>query len=130
MLPNGLPQIKINGSSIPYVDQAKNLELLITPSLNWQSQITSITNKIYATLSSLNCHRESLNVPLRKQLILTLALPHFDLVSIKFMNSDKTQSLASETVHNACIRFIFVNIPHIPMAKITSQLTHHRLHLG
>ena len=29
MLPNNLPEIKMNGSSIPYVDQAKNLGLII-----------------------------------------------------------------------------------------------------
>ena len=93
MLPNSLPQIKINGSSIPYVDQAKNLGVIITPSLNWQPHIISITNKINATLSSLNFHRKSLNVPLRKPLMQTLALPHFDYASITFMNSDKTRSL-------------------------------------
>ena len=50
MLPNGLPQIKIIGSAIPYVQQAKNLGLLMTPSLNWQPQIKSITIKVYARL--------------------------------------------------------------------------------
>ena len=130
MLPNGLPQIKINGSSIPYVDQAKNLGLLITPSLNWQPHVTSITNKIYATLSTLNFYLKSLNIPFRKQLIQTLALLHFDYASIKFTNSDRTWSLAFQTAHNACISFIFGNIPHIPTANITSHLTHRRLHLG
>ena len=51
MLPNGLPQIEINGSAITYVQQAKNLRLLMTPSLNWQPQISSITNQVYATIS-------------------------------------------------------------------------------
>ena len=108
MLPNGLPQIKINGSAIPNVEQAKNFGLLMTPSLNWHPQISSITNKVYTTLSSLKFHRKSLNLPLRKQLIQTLALSHFDYASITFMNSDKTQALAN----------------------ITSHLTHRRLHLG
>ena len=66
MLLNSLPQIKINGSLVPYVDQAKNLGLIIAPSLNWKPHITFITNKIYATLRSLNFHSKSLNVPLRK----------------------------------------------------------------
>ena len=130
MLPNSLPQIKINGLSIPYVDQAKNLGLIVTPSLNWQPHITSITNKIYATLSSLHFYRKSLNIPLRKQLIQTLALPRFDYASITFMNSDRTRSLALQIAHNACIRFIFGNIPRIPTANIMPHLTHRRLHLG
>ena len=130
MLLNSLPQIKINGSLVPYVDQAKNLGLIIAPSLNWKPHITFITNKIYATLRSLNFHSKSLNVPLRKQLIQTLALPHFDYASIKFMNSDKSRSLALQTAKNACIRFIFGNITHIPMANITSHITHRRSHLS
>ena len=50
--------------------------------------------------------------------------------SIIFMNSDKTRSLALQTAQNACIQFIFGNIPRIPAANITSHLTHRRLHLG
>ena len=130
MLPDNLPQIMISGSPIPYVQQVKNLGLLMTPTLNWQPQISSITSRVYATLSSLKFHRKSLNAPLRKQLIQSLALPHFDYASIAFMNSDKTRSLALQTAQNACIRFIFGNIPRIPSADITSHLTHRRLHLG
>ena len=32
--------------------------------------------------------------------------------------------------HNACIRFMYGNIPRIPSANITTHLTHRRLHLG
>ena len=46
------------------------------------------------------------------------------------MNSGKTRSLALQTAQNACIRFIFGNIPRIPTANITSYVTHRRLHLG
>ena len=46
------------------------------------------------------------------------------------MNSDKTRLLALQTAQNACIRFIYGNIPHIPTIDITSHLTHRRLHLG
>ena len=59
MRPNNLPQIKINGSPISYVKQVKNLGLLMTPTLNWQPQIASITNKVYAILSSLSFYRKS-----------------------------------------------------------------------
>ena len=81
-------------------------------------------------MSSLKFHRKSLNASLRKQLIQTLALTHFDYASITFMNSDKTRPLALQTAHNACIRFIYGNIPRIPTANITTHLTHRRLHLG
>ena len=102
----------------------------MTPTLNWQTQIAAITNKIYASLSSLNFHRKSLHAPLRKHLIQSLAPPHFDYASIIFMNSDKTRTRALQTAQNACILFIFGIIPRIPTADITPHLTHRRLHLG
>ena len=128
MLPDELTQIKINGASIPYVGQAKNLGLLITPSLNWQPQITSITNKVYATLSSLKVHRKSFNAPLRKQLIQTLALTHFDYDSTTFMNSEKTRSYKQLTM--PAYASFYGNISRFPSANITTHLTHRRLHLG
>ena len=68
--------------------------------------------------------------PLRKNLIQTLALPHFDYCSIVFMNFDKTRTLALQTAQNACVHFIFGNIPYIPTADITTHVTHRRLELG
>ena len=130
MLSCNLSLITISGSPIPYGKQVKNLGLLVTPTLDWQPRISAITNKIYASLSSLNFHRKSLNVWLRKQLIQSLALPHFDYASIIFMISDKTRSHALQTAQNACIRSIFGNITHMTTANITSHLTHRRLHLG
>ena len=121
MLPNGLSQIKIDGSTIPYVQQAKNLGLLMTPSLNCQPQITSITNKVYTKQSNF-----SLNFSLRKPLIQTFALPHFGYASITFMNSGVTRALALQAAYT---RFIFGNIPRIPTTNITSHLTQCRLHL-
>ena len=86
-----IAQIKINGITLPYVETVKNLGMLMTASLNWQPRIASITNKIYSTLSSLKFHRKSLSQTFSKNLIQTLALPHFDYCSIVFMNLDKTQ---------------------------------------
>ena len=42
LLPGNLPQIMVSGSPIPYVEQVKNLGLLMTPTLNWQPQIAAI----------------------------------------------------------------------------------------
>ena len=84
-------------------------------------------NKIYATL---NFHYRSLNALVWKQLIQSLALPLFDYTSITLMNLDKIKALALQTAHNACVRFIFENIPRIPTTNIPTHLTHWRLYLG
>ena len=88
----------------------------------------TFNGKSCTSLSSLKFRRKSLNAPLRKHLIQTLAFTHFDYASIMFMNFDKTPCL--QTAQNACIRFIFANIPRIPTTDITLHFTHHRLHLG
>ena len=41
ILPDDLLQITIHGSPIPYIQQAKNLDLLMTQTLNWQPRITT-----------------------------------------------------------------------------------------
>ena len=56
-----IAQIKINGIPLPYVETVKNVGILMTPTLNWQPQVASITNKIYSTLSSLKFHMKSLS---------------------------------------------------------------------
>ena len=42
-------QIEIYGIALPYVEIVKNLGILMTATLNWQPQVTVITDKIYST---------------------------------------------------------------------------------
>ena len=120
----------IYGSPISYIQQAKNLGLSMISTLNWQPQITSITNNVNAPLNSINFHHRFLNALVWKQLIQSLALPHFDYISITLMKLDKTRALALQIAHNTCVRFIFGNIRRIHTTNIPTHLTHWRLHLG
>ena len=67
----------------------------MTPTLNWQPQITAITNKIYAS-QQLEFSQEIFKCPAKKA-----AYP------ISCTPSDKTRTGALQTTQNACIRFIF-----------------------
>ena len=69
-------------------------------------------------------------MPLKKQLILSLVLPHFDYASIVFLDLDKTRTKQLQVAHNACIRFIFGYIPYIPTSNVSTHLTQKRLELG
>ena len=51
---SSLTQIQINNTLLPNAEPVKNHKIPFTPTLNWQPQLPTITNKIYSTLSSLN----------------------------------------------------------------------------
>ena len=55
--PQPLPQIQINDIPLPYFEIVKNLAIIMTRTLNWQPQVTAITNKVFPTLSSLKFHK-------------------------------------------------------------------------
>ena len=69
-----------------------------------------IRNKILR-LSHKRTDGNKLNIKNPKVMIQTFALPHFDYASITLMNSDTIRALSLQTDDNACITFIFDNIP-------------------
>ena len=127
---NNLPPIIINNSPLQYVNLFKNLGLWITPTLDWKAHVEHILKKVHSSLGSLHFYRKSLSFSLKKQLILSLVLPHFDYASIAFINLDKTRTSQLQIAHNSCIRFIFGYIPFIPTSSTFTHLTHKRLELG
>ena len=102
-----LPPIFINNTQLQYVELIKNLRISLTLTLNWSPYVNNIPRKVHFSLGSLNFYHRSLAIPLKKQLVLTLALPHFDYASIVFINLDKTGSKQLQVVHNVRITFIF-----------------------
>ena len=120
----------INDTPLQYVELVKNLGIWLTPTLNWTPQVNSILKKVHSSLGSLNFNRKALSITLKKQLVLTLVLPHFDYASVVFIDLDKTLTLQLQVAHNTCIRFIFGYIPYIPTSNFSTHLTHKRLELG
>ena len=127
---NNLPCIHINDNPLQYVNLFKNLGLWITPTLDWKAYVELILKKVHSSLGSLHFYRKSLSFTLKKQLILSLVLPHFDYASIAFIDLDKTRISQLQVAHNSCIRFIFGYIPFIPTSSTFTHLTHKRLELG
>ena len=90
---HSLPPILINDTPLQYVELVKNLGIWLTPTLNWTPQVNSILKKVHCSLGSLNFYRKALSISLKKQLVLTLVLTHFDYASIVFIDLDKTRTL-------------------------------------
>ena len=86
------PPIFINNTSLQYVVLIKNLGIWLTPTLNCLSHVNNILKKVHFSLGSLNFYRRLLAIPLKKQLILTLVLPHFNYASIVFIDLDKSRT--------------------------------------
>ena len=87
-----LPTIFINNTALQYVELIKNLGIWLTPTLNWSPHVNSILKKVHYSLQSLNFYCQTLAIPLKKQLILTLVLPHFNYASIVFIDLDKSRT--------------------------------------
>ena len=127
---HNLAPIQINSINLEYTQLVKNLGIWLTPTLTWKSHVDHILKKVHSALGSLHFHRKSLSIPLKKQLILALVLPHFDYGSLVYFDLDKTRVNELQVAHNSCIRFIFGYIPFIPNMHISTHLTQKRLELG
>ena len=125
-----LPTIFINNTPLEYVELIKNLGIWLKITLNWSPHVNSILKKVHSSLGSLNFYCQTLAVSLKKQLIIALVLPHFDYVSIVFIDLDKIRTKQLQVAHNASIRFIFGYISYIPTSNVSTHLTHKRLKLG
>ena len=127
---NNLPFIHINNNSLQHVNLFENLRLWVTPTLVWKAHVEHILKKVYSSLSSLHCYRKSLSISLKKQLILSLVLPHFDYAFIAFIDLDKTRTSQLQVAHNSCIRFIFRYAPFIPTSSAFIHLSYKRIELS
>lgn len=102
----------------------------MSPSLSWNEQVETITNKVTSLLQSLRFHRKSLSEDLWKYLIESLINPHLDYCSVVFNSLDKTCTRKLQVAQNFCVIFVQGFILFIRSTNISTQVTQHRLSLG
>lgn len=102
-----LQPIAVNGISIPYVTEAKNLGVIFSSNLSWKSHINLISQKVNFSLYKLKHNKNALSRDLRTKLVRTLIFPIIDYCCIVY--HDLTDELNSklQVLFNNCIRFIF-----------------------
>ena len=103
---NSIRPILINSNPIEYSDTVKNLGVYMDKHLNWNTQVTQICKKVFSLLHSLKHMRNSLPLSLKKTLIHTLVMPHFDYCDELLTNMTFHQTERLQRVHNECIRFV------------------------
>ena len=91
--------------------------------------VGKIHSKVYGALRALNFHCQSFLFELKKKLIQTLAMPHFEYVSVVCNHIEKTRGKYLQVAHNTCIRFPTGYVSSIPTQEVKSHITHCRLKL-
>lgn len=82
-----LPPIVVNTVPLPYVNEARNLGVIMSSNLSWQKQILSVSKRVHFTLYKLKYRRSALSRKLRTLLVTSLIFPIIDyccLVLIDF----------------------------------------------
>uniref|UniRef100_A0ABD2WDF7 Reverse transcriptase domain-containing protein n=1 Tax=Trichogramma kaykai TaxID=54128 RepID=A0ABD2WDF7_9HYME len=111
------PIIVLAGTILEYSPSVKIFGLVLDSKLNWDAQISSVSSKIHYALYSLRHHRNSLSRYLRLRLVQVLIVPHLDYAAAALTSLTAEQKLRLQCLQNACIRFIYGNIPR--MAHVT-----------
>ena len=73
-----IPKVTVNGRELPYEVEVKNLGVCITPTLNWAPHVSQCLRKIYDALYTLKFFKHALTRSVRKNLVESLVIPHFD----------------------------------------------------
>lgn len=102
-----LPPIVVNGISLPYVKDAKNLGVLISNNLSWQMHVSEISRKVWCTLHKLKYHKNALSFQLKVKLISTLVFPYLDYCCLVYHDLTGELNTKLQRLINSCIRFIF-----------------------
>ena len=99
--------VKVNSTEIHYSSVVKNLGVYMDKHLDWSKQVASTCKKVFSIIHTLQRVKIFLPTSLRKTLVQTLVMPHFDYgdVLLTDLNSDLTTRL--QRAHNMCVRFIF-----------------------
>ena len=119
-----LPRVTVDGHALPYISEARNLVVIITPALHWKQHAGEITRRVYSTLYTLRFHRRSLSRSLRKSRVKRLIFPRYDYACIVYQHIDNTCVGKIEVTSRACVRFVVGRLPFL--AHVTPHLL--RLH--
>ena len=75
-------------------------------SLNWNIQVAETCKKVFSLIHSFRRLKNFLPFSMKKMLVQTLVMPHFDYCDILLTDLSVTSAQRLQRVHNVCIRFI------------------------
>jgi Reverse transcriptase (RNA-dependent DNA polymerase) len=112
------PSLMLDGQIIPYSEKVTDLGSILEKHLGWESQITSITRKVYGTLRRLWNAADFLSTTMRMRLVRSLIVPFFTYGDVVFSRVAGEPLRLLQVSFNSCSRFIhslrrFDHISHV-----------------
>uniref|UniRef100_A0A0K8SL20 Uncharacterized protein n=2 Tax=Lygus hesperus TaxID=30085 RepID=A0A0K8SL20_LYGHE len=103
---DSFPPIAVGGAALEITQEFKNLGILVTTTLNWNSQVTAICKKVYGGLYQLR--RIAVDFPknIRKQLAQSLLIPYFEYASLAYCDLNGEQMDKLQKTLNCIVRFV------------------------
>ena len=101
--------ITINGISLPFVKEVRNLGVVMMSNLSWRSNVASLSLGKFIYRYRLKFHRGALSVRLRTMLISCLIVPLLDYCCLVYsdLTAEQDVKLQSYQLHNK-IHFYYV----------------------
>ena len=105
-IPNDLPCPNLDGVSIPFVDKATNLGVIMDSKLSWRPQVEAVACRVKRALYCLRFFRCYTTPGLRKRLVSAMALSHLDYCSVVYLDASNELKLQIQRLQNACARYV------------------------
>lgn len=102
-----LPPISVDGTQLPYVNEARNLGVTLMKDLSWKSHVSYISQKVHLTLHKLKYHRNALSRDVRAALISSLIFPILDYCCLVYNGLTNELDLKLQRLINCCVRFVY-----------------------
>jgi len=102
-----LPNVAINGASIPWCNSVRNLGIYLDNNLIWNTQVDYTCRKVFSSMHALKRIRELLPTNVREMLVKSLLMPLFDYCDFLFTDLNGKLLKQLQIAQNSCIRFIF-----------------------
>lgn len=99
--------VVIEGCTIPYSDNVKNLGVQFSADLSWNKHVAQISRNIHATLHGLKFRGALLSVPVKKLLVNSLVVPHVDYACIIYDDVPEYLNVKLQRLLNCALRFVF-----------------------
>lgn len=104
---SNFPPIFLNSTKIQYVTEAKNLGIIFNNTLSWNTHITSVVSKIYASLRGLSVTKQYLPVEIKLKLVKALIIPILTYGCELFADPDYQSLQKLNVAFNSIARFVF-----------------------
>ena len=100
-----LPYISVDGTALPFVNEAHNLDVVMSFNFSWRSHVLFISRSVHFSLHRLKYHRNVLSRELTSTLATSLIFPILDYYCLVY--NDLSDKLNTKQLINCGIRFIF-----------------------